>query len=53
VGLETGGRGYLLLGITITRVVFSFFFADEEVPRVMSDEPSCEVDQDEPELPRD
>lgn len=43
---------YFVPGITITRVAFSSFFADEELPRVMSEEPSCEVDQEAPELPR-
>ena len=45
-----GWSGYLLPRITITRVAFSFIFADEELPRVMSVESSCEVDQDEAKL---
>jgi hypothetical protein len=50
--IVVGRSGYLLLGITITRVAFSSFFADEELPRVTSEEPRWEVDQDAPELPR-
>ena len=36
----------------MTRVVLSSFFADGELPRVTSEEPSGEVDQDAPELLR-
>ena len=43
---------YFEPGITINRVALSSFFTDEELPRVTSEEPSCEVDQDAPELPR-
>ena len=38
--------------MTINRVALSSFFADEELPRVTSEDPNCEVDQNAPELLR-
>ena len=51
-GIKGGISAYFEPGITITRVALSSFFADGEPPRVTSEEPSGEVDQDAPELLR-
>jgi hypothetical protein len=43
---------YLAAGITITCVAFPSFLSEVAPLRVMSEEPSREVDQDDPELLR-
>ena len=49
---ESLRRAYLAPGITITCVAFPSFLSEVAPLRVMSEEPSREVDQDDPELLR-